>query len=271
MARTVVNHILATCRVKAKSGTTWDGEVAITSFRFGTVGVAASVPGFSDGEVTLNNFSVNDAATSSTTTHLDKVQGWAGDSGAAGGNVTDGDQDAIAEAVYAFYKSWSDLMTSHYTLGDIRLYPIVQATGKTATAPCIYTPSTAQDGNRTDGFVPENAIVLSWKTSSRGRVGHGKSYLGPVSSGTSTVDSTGLLTSYAIPLVVAAGVTLQHDIRAIGSIASERYYGMVWRRPGGSQDGSLGSVIGSVSCGDEMDTQQRRRRQRSEVYTTTAL
>lgn len=264
MARTVVNHILATMRLKALNTAVFAGEVSLNSFRIGTVGVADSVPGYSDGTVTLNSFSVNDASTSSTTTHFNKEQGWTGDSGAAGGNVTDGDQDAIAEAIWTFWNSIRGLFTDQYTLGDVRLYPVVGATGRTATAPCIYVPTAVISGGSNTGWIPQQACVVSWDTAARGRRGHGKAYLGPITGVTLRTDGT--LQSSSRDTFGNAAVALQTNIRAIGSIASERYYGMVWQR-----NSDQGAVIGGVRVGDEMDIQQRRRRQRAEVYSTYAL
>lgn len=264
MAQHTALSLYVTWRLAAKNTSTWFGEVSVSGLRIGTVQPGDALPATSAGEHTLQSFLVNDASTTSTTTHLSKVQHWAGDSGGSGVDVTDGDQDGIAEAVWQFLASSQSYWPSYYQLQDIRLYAIAPGGNQpVGMSPCIYTPTSALSGTGTGMLAPENALVISTYSSVNVRKGRGRFYFGPLVQ--SMNDTTGLVGTGGTT-VLGNAKTMLNAIRGIGSVASSRYYPAVI-----GHGASCGYVIQKLRLGDELDTQQRRRRQRKEQYTDLAL
>jgi hypothetical protein len=266
VATHVAQHLYATMRVKGKDTSSWAGEMWMTGWRFGCVPPAVAVPDFSAGTIDLQHFNVNDASTTSTTTHFNKTQNWTGDSGLAGVEVTDGDQDAIAEAVYTYWAAIQSKMSADFELQDVRLYAISSSSpyNSATAAPCYYVPSGAEGGGASSTLPPQCSLVTSLRTAAPGRRGRGRFYVGSLSE---TVTDTHGQTDTGIASTFAnAASTLQEDVRAIGSIASTRYYGMVWHRLS-----DQGAVVRSVDVGNIIDTQRRRRAQEPEIRTTVTL
>lgn len=263
MAQHSALSLYVTWRLAAKSTSVWSGEVAVSGFRMGTVQPGDSLPATTAGEHSLQSFLVNDASTTSTTTHLSKVQGWTGDSGASGVDVTDGDQDAIAEAVWNFLASSQSYFSPDYHLGDIRLYPISAAGKMASNNPVIYTPLSDLSGTATGMLAPQNALVISLRSSVNTRKGRGRFYFGPVGQ---AMNNTNGLIGTGGASVLANAKTMLNAVRAIGSAASSRYYPAII-----GHQASTGFVVHDVRVGDELDTQQRRRHQRKETYTIQTL
>lgn len=264
MAAFTAHHLYCTMRLVAKTGTTWAGEVALMGWHIGAVAAGNALPALNAGTITMESFEVDDAATTSTTAHFNKVQGWTGHTSGTQPIVTDGDQDGIAEAVWDYFSAVQTYIPSDYALGDVRLYPQGDA-GKMLTAgPVIYTPSSVPSGTSGGVLIPQVAVCTSTNATTAGRKGRGRWYLGPVATNAGT--SQGILSSTARDVFGNAGTALFDAWRAIGSIASSRYYPVIWHK-----GTALGSVVDHIRVGDEFDTQQRRRRQRAEVYQTYTL
>lgn len=263
MAQHNARHLYLTWRWAAKNTSAWPGEIAVCGLRIMCTGNGDAVPGLGEGTVTMNPFLVNDASTSSSTTNLNKTQVWAGDGGGSI-NVTDGDQDGLAEACYAFNNSVSTFLTTQYQLQDIRLYAVGDDGKMVGNGPCLYVPKTTKSGGSSVSWQPQQSLVMTLKSAAPGRKGTGRFYVGPLT--TSQMGTDGLVAGSFIPTFGGLGQTFLNAIRAIGTIASTRYTPVIYHR------GTVtGAVINTVRVGDEWDTQQRRRHQRKETYSAYGL
>lgn len=263
MSQHSARHLYVTWRWNARTSSPWVGETAVCGFRIGITPSASSQPGYSDGTVGLTPFLINDASVNTTTAHLTKVQNWAGDSGGTT-DITDGDQDGIAEAVYAFNNALVSRIPNDYTFGDIRLYAIGDNGKMAGNAPVLYTITGGLDGGATGNWLPQNSVVLTLGTAAAGRKGRGRFYFGPVKSDMYGADA--LLVGSENGVVGGAAQTMLQAVRNIGSIASTRYFPIVWHR-----GTTTGAVVRTIRVGDEIDTQQRRRHGRKETYTAYDL
>lgn len=267
MAAHQAYSLYCTARFVGTVAGSWKDEIAIMGWRLGATAYGDALPSTDAGEVSLQAFNVNDASTTSTTTHLNKQQGWAGDSGVSGVNITDGDQDGIAEAVWTFLNASKGNMSPQYTLQDIRLYPISGAGKMASNAPVIYTPISALTGTGSSGLPPQLAAAISTQSATNGRRGRGRFYFGPLaqnaigSDGRLAVAITGSTVS-----VLANAQAMMQAWRSIGSVASSEYYPIVY-----SHGALTGHVVRNLRCGNLVDTQTRRRHQEPEVYTSVAL
>lgn len=263
MASHTAYSLYVTARLVAKSGTPWDGEVAVCGWRLGADFGTSSPWDYDTGTRSLQSFLVNDASTTSSTTHLDKIQNWAGDSGVAGVNVTDGDQDGIAEAVYTLYANQSSNLTSTYKLGDIRLYPIGNAGKMVSNGPCLYTPTSELTGSGSP-LPPNLAVAVTTRSHAVGRKGRGRFYFGPISS--NMLGSTGLVSASPRTSLLADVVAFFEAVRGIGGGTAASYTPVIVHA-----DHVSAAVISSVSIGDEFDVMNSRRHQRPESYASTTL
>lgn len=261
MAQHEARHLYVTAVLEGTGSSPWPMETSAFGWR---LNVRDNDTPFSldAGRVENPSFLVNDASVSRTTTHFAVQQSWAGDSGVGGINVTDADQDALCEAVWTYLNSVKGNLMSTHTLESVRLYAIAPD-GKSATAPNLYVPSAALTGGGS-GPTPVLALVNSTQSATRGRHGRGRWFLGPMTSGTAGND--GIITSGTRTAFAGYAKTLLDAFRAAGGITRPSYTPIVWER------GTVyGNVIRSVRIGDELDFQQRRRRQRPETYTSVVL
>lgn len=256
-------HLALSLRMIAKPTSPWAGEVAMNTWRIACRPGGTAPFDYGSGTVDFNEFTVNDASTVSTTAHLNKVQAWTGDSGVFGINVTDGDQDGLAEAVWAYVSGLAAQYSSDYTLGDIRLYPIGSAGRMVSTAPCLYTPIVALPGTGT-GLFPSAALVVSTSSAAGGRKGRGRWFAGPVTLagiGSGGLAATGTQNAWRV-----GAKALLEGIRGVGGGLAASYTPVTWHR-----GTTTGAVINKVRVGDEYDVQQSRRHSRPEVYVESAL
>lgn len=254
-------HIYASLRLAAVGTSPWAGEVAVTGWRYAVQG--GTQHGLDEGLVDLALFHAQDSGVTRSTAAWDIVQGWAGVSGDGTHEVTDGDKDGVVDAIGVYFNAIKAYIPNDYTVQDIRLYPVTSA-GVSGTSPDIYTPTTAMPGTATGTWPgPQTAVVISTGSATLGRKGRGRWYLGPV---TDIFGADGLIPSADRTAVAGAGADMFDTIRSIGSAASARYAPIVWHR-----GTTTGSIINKTRVGDELDVQQRRRRQRAETYTSQNL
>lgn len=262
MAAHAAYHLYLTMRHAAKTGTPFVGEVAVTGWRIGCQPSGTAPNAYNSGTIDLNQFTVNDAANTSTTTHLNKIQPWTGDSGVLNINVTDGDQDGLAELAWAYANEISAELASSYTLQDIRLYAL-GSNGKAVTPPCLYTPISPLDGSAAP-MPPNMAVAMTTRSATVGRKGRGRWYVGPVSS--NLLASSGLISGTYAGYLLTAAQNLMEGIRGVGGGAASSYTPVIWHR-----GTTTASVINKLSIGDEFDVMNSRRRQRKETYTDVTL
>ncbi|MGV0954835.1 MAG: hypothetical protein ACOYBR_11070, partial [Fluviibacter sp.] len=219
--------------------------------------------GLDEGTIDLGLFHAQDAGVTRSTAAWNISQGWAGVSGDGTHEVTDGDKDGIVDQIGTYFNAEAGYIPNDYQVQDIRLYAVTSA-GVAATAPDIYSPTSTMQGSDSAAWPgPSNALVISTATATLGRKGRGRWYLGPVSN---IYGADGLVPGSIRTAAVTAAATMFDNIRNIGSAASARYAPVVWHR-----GTTTASVIKSLRVGDEIDQQQRRRRQRAETYTSQAL
>lgn len=264
MAQHHTTHIYSTVRLAAKSGTTWDGEIAVFGMRLALFSSAVD-PGSDAGDVELPEFLTNDAAVTRTPSGWSVDQGWTGDS-SLGVEVTDADQDSIADAWLTFLTGAHGQWPSMYTLQDVRLYNIGRD-GRTGSAPNIYTPASAYDGGAAYADNPAQAVCVSFGSAMRGRQGRGRFYFGPL--GSNVLNNYGQILAASQDSIGNAAATLLSDLEAVGGIDVGAHPVIVHRASlNGLEHSAHGAIINSVRVGNEVDSQQRRRRQVPEVYTS---
>jgi hypothetical protein len=262
-------QIYATMTVEGKSSSVWSGEVVVNGWRLKDSG--ATLDALDAGTVPLDLFHAQDASVSRTITGLTVEQGWAGVGSDNDHEVTDGDKDAIATAILAYWNAIKSGIPDDYQLRDIRLYPVAgtdPATGdspfRSGTAPDIYTPTAVNSGGTSGNWAsPGLALAISTQSATRGPKGRGRWFYGPV---TGLFGDNGLVNSGSATVLAGYAATMLNAIRAIGGTGSARYAPVIWHR-----GTDTASVISSVRIGDELDFQQRRRRQRPETYISQAL
>lgn len=254
------SHLYATLKLVAKSGTTWSGEMAQYGIR---IRVGTGQKDTSDGLIDLDTFSVQDAAVTRDNTDFDIDQAWSGVS--SGGNtITDGDMDAIAQAMRGSFYDSRIYSSPLYTLDVIKIYAVHQAQdGKWyAGSPNAYYPKVATPGSAAKTMPPDVACAVSFFTATRGVKGRGRVYVGPIAQ--TSLDNDGRLSNAAVTSLGTSFQTALNSIRAIGGPTTYRYTPIVWHRVGdkaGLETGRRGSVIARVEVNDVLDTQRRRDKQ----------
>lgn len=260
------NHLYTTVKFRGKSTGAWAGEM----WQFGMrIGVHDTQKGLDSGVVQLDNFSIQDAAVTRSTTDWDVDQAWSGvsDNGKA---VTDGDQDAIVAAITQPFRNTTISFSKEFELDVVKIYGVhLAADGRWLSgAPNSFFPKTTITGTGTSALPPDAACVVSFYTATRGVKGRGRIYLGGLATG--ALATTG---RFAQNFLDGRGPDFAQaiaDIRSINAAQPYRYCPVIWHRPGdkaGLEDGSRASVIQRVELNDVVDTQRRRDKQAAVNWT----
>jgi len=257
-------------RMAAKQATVWAGETWQIGIRLAVK--SSPVLDYDDGRVELPAFSVQDAAVSRQTTEFDIEQGFTG-RGSLAWNITDADQDNIANVTQDWLASIAARTANYYVLDTIRLYPTGKD-GKSRTAPSVYWPrTTAGNPSGLKMLPPDVALAVSWQTATRGPKGRGRVYLGAPSATDS--DDGGRIAQAQAQAVASASADWLEAIRGIGGLTSQACFTpIIWHRVGdraGVEDGTYGSVIRQVRVNNHYDTQRRRDRQVPPTWSTADL
>ena len=270
MASHTCTHLHTVVRIKGGAATPWLNESMAFGIKW-AVYDAVSAPSKDIGEVTLPTFEIQDAATSrshSFTTWGASTcyQGWTGSGLAA--VITDADIDLIGGAFDVF---WNSLLKAYlgpdFYIEGLRIYALDQ-TGKSPTAPIIWTPNSVHPGTASAQQPPQLATVVTLQTASRagkrGVKGRGRFYL-PQSMATSSW-SHGKMNSASVNSDLTNVKTLVDTINGLSSNADVDLRCAVVHA-----DHGTAAIVNQLRLGDVIDTQRRRRRQLVETYVSQAL
>lgn len=177
--------------------------------------------------------------------------------------------DQVAPAVAAWMAA--NKSSNQVTVREMKLYPIVAPLGHAYPAPpyasgtpCLLTMTDNSIGGAASGLLPlQNTVVASHRSSQIGRVGRGRMYLPP--TGASTV-SNGLVTDSNRDDILDAQVALLEGLAYSAPLPT----GWHLRPCITGKPYTQYSVISQVRVGNVMDTQQRRRRQIVETYSSAS-
>lgn len=229
---------------------TWQGEMASVSISGVGADSGGSFPGVINGAV--DEFNAVASGVTGTSTHMTWTHGW---DGSAAGAVAN--QRTIGEAMWA-YLNWAKLyIADTFQWQEVRVSAI-NADGSVVNGASVGSITAPIAGTLGVTFPPQTAIVASLVTGGRGPRCRGRIYL-PCHHFTSSGDS--LIGSSDRGAVNTNTKTLINAINAITGIRA----GVVSRTHGTWSD------ITAVRCGDELDTQRRRRYRRRENYTVLSV
>lgn len=254
------NHLYITCRFKGVDTITWKGE----TWQYGVrVRVGSNQVGLTDGVVDLPVFSTQDAAVQRNTADWSVDQGWSGVT--VGSNaVTDGDTDALVDAIASPFLDSKSSLSVAFELDVVKVYAVHEAPdGRWLSGvPNAYYPIAKQAGSVNTSLPPDNALVVSFYTATRGVKGRGRVYMGSLPQ--SALDQYGRFGSQIQDKLGQGFADAFEDVRNIGGTLNMKYSPIVWHRPGdklGLEDGTRASVISRVEVNDIVDTQRRRDKQ----------
>lgn len=265
-------------RWTAKPASVWAGESWQTHLRL-LVGGPNPYP-LDSGRVEPDGFGVSDASTQRTVDVWAVSQGWVGNSGFGSVTVTDNDINSILSVTKTWLLATKAWLVSEYELESVRIYPMLKGGGSpfrpgvSATAPIIAIPTgTTLDPASANAMPPDAALAISLGTGTRGPSGRGRMFLGGLTSQANS--TTGLIVTAANTALGDATEAMLEGFRAIdsGGIGPARFTPVIYTsRPNkNGSNADTGSVINRVRIGDEWDTQRRRDRQRTDVYTDYVL
>lgn len=178
--------------------------------------------------------------------------------------------DQVAPAVAAWMAA--NKSSNQVVVDQMALYPIIAPLGRTEPAPpyatgtpCQLTMTDNSIGGTVSGLLPlQDTVVASHRTSQIGRVGRGRMFLPP--SGSSLI-TNGLVTDTNRDDIADAH---QAFVEALafdaGGLGTASLRPIVTGKPFTNY-----AVINAVRVGNVMDTQQRRRRQIIETFTTNSV
>lgn len=229
---------------------TWAGEMA--SINLSGVGAdsGGSFPGVINGAV--DEFNAVPSGVTGTSTHMTWTHGW---DGSAAGSVSN--QRAIGEAMWAYLNWQKYLIADVFQWQEIRI-SAYRADGSVVNGASVGTITSVLAGTLGLSFPPQTSIVASLVTGGRGPRNRGRMYL-PCHHFTSSGDS--LIGSSDRGAVNTNTKTLINAVNALTGVRA----GVV------SKTHQTWSDIVSVRCGDELDTQSRRRYRRKENYTSLTI
>lgn len=255
--------VKVTCNFKGKTGLAWANETWSFGQHFAWSDSAQGAFPLDSGDHVLNVKNIASGGNARTLTNYTVTPGWSGEGGA--NTITDDDKDSLVNVFDVYLLAIASHVSNSYVLDSIKVYPWLSVPGPLPVAPDIYTPKTP--GAYATGATlaaPQLAAVVSTSSALRGRKGRGRWYLG---STTTALQVNGLMSSATQTAHLTAATNLLNGIRA-----SHPQVGSLWLTPViAHQNGLTAAVINKVRVGDEIDTQQRRRRQRAETYVVSSL
>ena len=228
----------------------WDGEIATIGFS----GACRDSGSFTAGAINadLPEFAAVPVGGSDTSTHAT----WAFGSAGVGG-WTEANQKAIGEVLWEYLDDIKSLQGTTFTWKELRLSAI-NADGTVENGATVGTITSPLAGTGTQTMPPQVAIVSSMVTGGRGPRNRGRLYIPAFVAPT----TTGIVVSGAgISLVNTATKTAILAFNAISGIRCA----VVSRTHATYSDPTF------VRCGDQLDTQRRRRDGVRENYTALAM
>jgi len=240
-------------RWKAKAGTPWDGEIALWGFRIRPNALGQSWP--AHGTLTPTNV---DLLTELEDTAAYTIEWQHAANQATSTDFTQNTMKTVADEVRAAINDMKSSISSSYQLEEIRMQARM-ANGKSPGGSNKFFLKTPIAGGASGAFTPNQAVVLTHQSFAPGRKGKGRTYVGPVSSAVLT--TSGLLAGASQTALATPWATMFTLIKNGGNVTPTNV----------SYPSFDFWDIQQVDVGDEMDVQNRRRRQRPESYTTFPL
>lgn len=202
---------------------------------------------------------------SQTGTHGTLAKTWTARIGPTG-SVENADAGWQIDCAEDFWTFLNTIKTNQY--GGFRWTHVkvsaVDSTGATPVVSSVYTFSTSLAGGGTNGLPPQVAMALSTRANLVGRRGRGRVYIPALS--TTVLSSDGTISTTPATTFRTAFKDLIDDLQA--SPGLEHFIPLVSIM---SADSPTVVRPVEIRTGSRLDTIQSRRRQVSEVYTTTAL
>jgi len=240
-------------RWAAKAGTPWEGEIALWGFRVRPNAALQAWPAHG----TLTPIGVD------LLTEVEEDSSWNIEwQHASNQVVADGfDQNAmklIASRVKAAANQIAPSISSTYQLVEIRMQARM-VDGLSPGGSNKFFLKTPVSGGASGSFTPNQAVVLTHQSYAPGRKGKGRTYIGPV--GSAVLSTAGLISGTSQNALMSPWVDMLTSIKDDGNVTPTNV----------SFPSFTFWDIQAVECGDEMDVQNRRRKQRPENYTTISI
>jgi len=229
---------------------TWQGEIA----QIGISGACSDAGAITSGQINANlpTFDAVAAGTSGSSTHMTFSFGANGV-----GAYNEANQKTVCEAMWTFLGTIVNVQPTSFTWKEIRLSAIA-TDGHVVNGATVGTITSPVAGLGTMNQPPQASLVQSFVTGGRGPRNRGRMYV-PASS--MTLGTDGKAPSTWPASVNPAARTM---ILAINAVTG-------WQACVVSRTHSTFSSITATRTGDEVDSQQRRRRHRRETYTQLAI
>lgn len=170
------------------------------------------------------------------------------------GNWSIQHQTGIADALFTFATATKAYQHTSFKWSEVRVAAIDNA-GDYVNGATVFVRKTPVAGTAASIGSPAQSIVCSWRTGGRGPRNRGRSFVPTPGVGLGT---DGLLGSTHKSTVGNAGRALHDALELIQGISHVVVSGTH----------KTYSTITGIQVGDEMDFQQRRRRERTEQYTS---
>ena len=223
----------------------WLGEIAT----IGISGAARDSGAFGTGDINVDlpEFAAVPAGTTGSSTHFTWSYGAVGV-----GGWTQANQNGIGEAIWEYLDDIKGRQSTTFSWKEVRISAI-NSDGTVENGASVGTITAPLAGTGTQSMPPQVAIVASMATGGRGPRNRGRLYV-PAHAPTT---ATGILVASAQQTSTCND--LKACINAVNAISGVRA-AVVSRVHGTYSD------IVRVRCGDELDTQRRRRAGRKESY-----
>ena len=236
-------------RWAAKSGTPWEGEIALWGFRIRPNAAFQSWPAHG----TLTPIAVDLLTELEDDTNF-TIEWQHAASQATSQAFTQSAMKSVAASARGAAIQMASSISSSYELVEIRMQAR-QVDGKSPGGSNKFFLKSPVEGSASGAFTPNQAVVLTHQSFAPGRKGKGRTYVGPV--GSAILTSAGLISGVSAGALANPWASMLGQIKDAGDVTPTNV--------------SFPSFdfwdIQSVEVGDEMDVQNRRRKQRPENYT----
>ena len=237
----------------AKAGTTWEGEIALWGFRVRQNAIGQTWP--AHGTLTPTNVNL--------LTELEDdinytIEWQHADTGPQAVGYTQGAMKNTAVFVRSAAMTMASSISSAYQLEEIRMQARM-VDGKSPGGSNKFFLKSPVEGTASGAFTPNQAVVLTHQSYAPGRKGKGRTYVGPV--GSAVLNTSGLIANASQSALAVPWAEMLRAIRDANLVTPTNV----------SFPSFAFWDIQAVEIGDEMDVQNRRRKQRPENYTATPL
>lgn len=228
----------------------WDTEIATIGFS----GACRDSGSFTAGAINeaLPEFAAVPSGGTDTSTHMN----WAFGSSGVGG-WTEANQKAIGEVLWEYLDDIKGYQPAQWSWKEVRVSAI-NSDGTVENGASVGTFTSTLNGSGTQNMPPQTAMVSTMVTGGRGPRNRGRLYI----PATVAPTTTGMIVSSAG--IAAVNTATKTAINAFNAISGIRCAVV-------SRTHATYSDVTFVRCGDQFDTQRRRRNGVRENYTSLAM